>query len=80
MRLVLLRALNENQILILSSVNGMRNITSLLADVAGESGVPISTLKLNAKILKELGLIDFNGAPATVTELGRLIINILGER
>ncbi|MDE1868790.1 MAG: hypothetical protein KGH60_02380, partial [Candidatus Micrarchaeota archaeon] len=56
-RPVLARALNPNQILILSRVNGIDGITSLLNGISDTTGVPLSTLKLNAKVLKDIGLI-----------------------
>ena len=55
------RALNRNQRLILNSINETKNesITSLLKRISKEHKIPLSTLKLNARILRGLGLIDF---------------------
>ncbi len=77
LRVVLLRALNENQLLILSKTDGRQSITSLLLGISETSSVPISTLKLNAQILKKIGLMDFNGKPASLTRLGKLVIALL---
>lgn len=77
----MLRAFNKNQILILSQIsnNSSETISSLLRKLEKEFKVPLSTLKLNAKILKDLNLIDFgNSSPAKLTELGKFIINIIG--
>lgn len=77
LRLVVLRSLNDKQLLILSNADGNSSITSLLSWLSERDGIPISTLKLNAKILKGLGLIDYNGAPARVTSLGKLILSMI---
>jgi len=62
LRRVLLRALNENQVLILLHASGSRgrSPTSLLREISAEHRVPLSTLKLNARILRELGLLDYD--------------------
>jgi len=82
-RRLFLRALNGNQVLILRSINGKhRSLNALLEEISRETRKPISTLKLNAKILKELGLIDYgeknNPKPVELTEHGRLVLKILG--
>lgn len=59
-RKLVLRALNENQRLILRSVNGrQRSLNALIEELSRKRKKPISTLKLNAKILNDLGLIDY---------------------
>ncbi|ASJ16263.1 MULTISPECIES: hypothetical protein [Thermococcaceae] len=83
LRKLLLRALNENQRLILQSINGKhRSLNALLEELSRKERKPLSTLKLNARILKELGLIDYgtkeNPRPVTLTEEGKLILRILG--
>lgn len=78
---ILLRALNKNQILILKEVskNSKLTISSLLLRMEKEFKVPLSTLKLNARILKKLNLINFgNSSPARLTELGEFIMQIIG--
>jgi DNA-binding IclR family transcriptional regulator len=77
LKLVLLRSFNRKRFLILSSIDGSSSITSLLTRLSENTGIPISTLKLNANALKDLGLVEFNGAPARVTELGKLIMTII---
>ncbi len=50
---MILRTLNDNQILILTSVARQeRTMTSLLHSLSEEYGIPLSTLKLNARILR----------------------------
>jgi hypothetical protein len=81
---ILLRAINRNQILILSSVrinNGKKSISSILREISRGKNIPPSTLKLNSKILKQLGLIDFgdkiNFKPAKLTPVGKFVISII---
>ncbi|AFK23201.1 hypothetical protein [Pyrococcus sp. ST04] len=83
LRRLLLRALNENQRLILKSINGQhRSLNALLEELSRKEKKPLSTLKLNARILKELGLIDYgtkeNPRPVRLTEEGKLVLSILG--
>lgn len=78
-----LRALNENQILILGNIHGgHRSLNALLEELSREFNKPISTLKLNARILKELGLIQYGGKedpkPVELTKPGKLVLKILG--
>ena len=78
---ILARALNKNQILILSETvkNRDRSITSLLLQTASKSSIPLSTLKLNARILKRLGLLSFgDGNPAKITCIGELTLKSIG--
>ncbi|MBO8173765.1 MAG: hypothetical protein H0Z18_00750 [Thermococcus sp.] len=82
-RKLFLRALNENQLLILRSINGKHHsLNALLEELSRETKKPISTLKLNAKILKDLGLIDYgkkdNPKPVELTKHGKLVLKILG--
>ncbi|AMM54461.1 hypothetical protein [Pyrococcus kukulkanii] len=82
LRKLLLRALNENQRLILQSINGKhRSLNAFLEELSKKENRPISTLKLNARILKELGLIEYgtkdNPKPVTLTEEGRLVLRLL---
>ena len=79
LKLVLLKALNKNQILILSYIDGKRNITYLLNSLTKESDVPLSTLTSCTKVLKGLSLISFrNGCPVELTVTGKLVCDILG--
>jgi hypothetical protein len=84
LRRLLLRSLNDNQILILSHVEfRSRLITSILKELSEKHDVPISTLKLNAKILKELNLISYGTASnqlnAELSDLGRFVISLIEE-
>jgi hypothetical protein len=76
---LLARALNKNQILILTEIrdNSLKSITSILTSLSKKSDVPLSTLKMNAKILRQLGLIEFNSC-ACLTEFGKFIIQTMG--
>jgi hypothetical protein len=76
---LLLRALNENQILILSEAGGSC-ITALLKGISAGSGIPLSTLKLNARILREMGLLKYEQSrPAEPTEYGCLVLGIIQQ-
>lgn len=82
LRKLLLRALNENQRLILESINGKhRSLNALLEELSRKKRKPLSTLKLNARILKELGLIEYgtkdDPKPVRLTEEGKLVLTIL---
>ena len=80
---LLLKAFNENQLLILSSIkrNSKSTATSFLKELSEASGIPLSTLKLNVKILKELDLVTYGSQhdprPIKLTETGRLLSNML---
>jgi hypothetical protein len=80
LRRVLLRAFNKNQLLILQEIanNSKETITSLLLKMEKKHTIPLSTLKLNAKILRELNLIRFgNSSIAKLTKTGRVIVELL---
>ena len=73
------RSLNKNQTLILSEVskNSFESITHLLKRISKSTGISISTLKLNARILRSLGLIAFgNGSIVHLTDFGKYIAKI----
>ena len=81
---LLARAINKNQILILNQVqtNSSSSITTALSKISRRERIPLSTLKLNAKILKELNLIDFGNIEEIkepeLTEVGRFVLEIVG--
>jgi hypothetical protein len=80
LRPILARALNRNQLLILSCAAGNKGqtITTLLSSMSLAHRIPLSTLKLNAKILRELGLLSFGDSnPAVPTLLGRCVRGLL---
>lgn len=57
-------------------------MTSLLRSLSEEEGVPLSTLKLNARILRELNLISYGSTKekrcAEVEALGAFVLRLLG--
>ena len=62
------------------SENKEKTITGLIEFVFKETKIPVSTLKLNANILKTLGLIEFfNGDPARLTGFGKFITSFLAQ-
>jgi hypothetical protein len=79
----LFRAFNRNQILILSLVerNVSQSLSSLLKEVSNFSGIPLSTLKYNARVLRELGVISYGSNSkfqiARLTDLGKFISELL---
>ncbi|MEM3402956.1 MAG: 1-deoxy-D-xylulose-5-phosphate synthase N-terminal domain-containing protein [Nitrososphaeria archaeon] len=79
----MLKAFNENQRLILSSIskNKEATATSFLKELSEMSAIPLSTLKLNTKILRELDLVTYgtprNPKPIRLTQTGKLISDIL---
>ncbi|MEM1545115.1 MAG: transketolase [Candidatus Methanomethylicia archaeon] len=78
-----MKALNRNQILLLSKINenSESTITSLLTKLSNELDIPLSTLKFNAKILKSLNLIEFKqndkARIVCLSEAGKFILNIV---
>ena len=65
--------------LILSRIDGSKQITFMLDSLSEELNIPLSTLKLNAKVLKELGLISyFKSMPVEITPIGEFILEIIG--
>ena len=81
---ILLRAINGNQRLILSHVGeSTGRITPTLQELSGRYGIPLSTLKLNAKILKELDLIRYptvsTKGEVELSDLGRFVLSIIEE-
>ncbi len=84
LRRLILRTLNDNQLLILTSVASQRrSLTSLLKDLSETRGIPLSTLKLNARILRELNLISYGSTRekrlAEVEKLGSFVLRLLGD-
>lgn len=82
---MILRTLNQNQVIVLRAVAGHdQSLTSLLKQLSEDNGVPLSTLKLNARILRELRLISYGSIGdrkvARLEDLGRFVFGLLGER
>ncbi len=82
LRPVLRRALNDNQILLLNAIkhNSFPSVSSLLNHVSSSHGVPLSTLRLNVRVMLELGLAEVNSSHAELTGLGRLVLEMLNDR
>jgi hypothetical protein len=81
---ILLRAINRNQHLILSNVDrSSGRMTPTLQELSGIYGIPLSTLKLNARILRDLGLISYPAVSSKtdveLSDLGRFVLSIIEE-
>ena len=68
--------------MILSRVaSNKRPLTGLLIKLSEETGVPLSTLKLNARILRELNLISYCSVgerrEAEVEPVGNLVLRLM---
>ena len=83
LRRLLLRALNENQVLILSNIGGGERVSRILKRINDSRGIPLSTLKLNAKILRELRLIRYGTLSepdeAELTPLGKTVLGFVDD-
>jgi hypothetical protein len=82
LRRLLLRTLNDNQLLILKRISSnRRSLTSILKSLSNETGIPLSTLKLNARILRELNLISYGSIRDTrlaeIEPLGYMVIRLI---
>lgn len=60
-----------------------QSLTSLLKQLSEEYGVPLSTLKLNARILRELKLISYgsihNKRSARLEDLGSFVVGLVNQ-
>lgn len=76
------RCINRNQLILLEKIksNTALTITSLIESIFRESKIPVSTLKLNSRILRELSLIDFSvGYSVRLTPLGEFVLRIVSQ-
>ena len=85
LRKLILRTLNDNQLLVLNCVSEReQSLTSLLKQLSEDYGIPLSTLKLNARILRELNLISYgsirNKRTAQLEPLGNFVIKLFMEQ
>lgn len=79
---LLIRALTKKQILLLFEINRNDNksLTSLISKLSAHNKIPISTLKLNAQLLKELELIDYGlSNPVKLTQSGRIVLELISD-
>ena len=82
---VLLRAINRNQILILSYIDDTSaSLTFVLKTISRRFNIPLSTLKLNARILRDLGLITYGNTSdfkkPKLTDIGKFILDVILSR
>lgn len=80
-----LRALNDNQIFLLENIESeYRSLNRFLREITNDSDRSLSTLKLNARILKDLELITYGSRrdpqPVELTEPGKVILEFLQGR
>ena len=79
---ILTKTLNGNQLLLLNKIaeNRESTISSLLRILSKENRIPLSTLKLNSKKLRDLGLIDCGDSKKVkLTDSGILVMEIVEE-
>ncbi len=79
-----LKALNDNQFFLLKHIEKRSSsLNSLLRGLSKEHDISLSTLKHNARVLRDLDLIDYGSKhdpkPVTLTEPGKIILCILKE-
>lgn len=84
LRKLILRTLNDNQLLVLNSVSEReQSLTSLLKRLSEDYEIPLSTLKLNARILRELNLISYGSIrdkrAAQLEPLGNFVMKLFME-
>jgi DNA-binding MarR family transcriptional regulator len=77
----LVKKLKQKRMLILRYVanNYALSESSILQCISNESGIPLSTLKLNIKMLHDFGLVRRAeiGAPILLTKSGKQIFNAI---
>lgn len=78
LKTIILKALTKNQILLLNEIekNSTKTITSLINSLSNNRKIPLSTLKLNARTLKDLELLNYS-SPAELTVTGKLVLEII---
>ncbi|MFO8109085.1 MAG: hypothetical protein R6U17_00970 [Thermoplasmata archaeon] len=81
-RELFLKALNQNQKTLLKSVDGRNSsLNALLNEISDKLDTPLSTLKLNARILRDLNLINYGSKndpePVTLTSHGKMVLDII---
>ena len=79
---LLIKYINSTQLILLNKIseNKESTLSSLLMAVSKENKIPLSTLKLNSKKLKELEIIDYgNYKKVELNDSGLLVLEILKE-
>ena len=79
---LLVRCINRNQLLILEKIseNSSKTFSSIVNALSNDLAIPLSTLKLNAKVLRGFDLIDFSrGSTVKLTCFGDLVFSILSQ-
>ncbi len=86
MRRLLAKAISRNQLLILPEIQGHNSsISSLLVRIPESYGIPLSSLKLDSRILTGLGLIEIdrvgsNYGASGLSEAGRFVIDVINDK
>ncbi|MCS7108733.1 MAG: transketolase [Sulfolobales archaeon] len=84
-REIIKRGLNNNQVILLKELrlNTYKSLSSALRNLSRKHGIPLSTLKANAKVLRDLNLINVsngNGVKEVVlTPMGHFVIELLNS-
>ncbi|MFW6041172.1 MAG: hypothetical protein ACOC85_04990 [Thermoplasmatota archaeon] len=76
--------MNDNQLFLLKHIDSSyRSLNSFLRHLSNQYEKPLSTLKRNAKILKELNLINYGDknmpSPVELTTDGEIVLWILDQ-
>jgi len=82
-RRILRRGLNNNQLIILRELSSyeFKSLTHALKIISKKYNIPLSTLKINAKILKDLGIIEtYQGKQIKLTPAGQIITEIINVK
>lgn len=82
LRKIILKALTDKQVLLLKEIenNSTKTITSLSTKLSNKLKIPLSTLKLNSRLLKEFDLIEFETfEPVKLTKTGRIVLKIISD-
>ncbi len=77
---VISKALTKNQILLLNEIekNSTKTVTSLINKLSRVSKVPLSTLKLNARLLREMDLINYSESqPVELSGSGEIVLSLI---
>lgn len=84
LKYLLAKAITQNQLLLLSEIDGQeQSLSSFLRELSEYKKVPLSTLKLSIKNLKDSGLVyltpskGFGYQKIELTETGKLILDLI---